>query len=155
MSLDTCRNFDITSDKYVTLPIIPNGNYCKRIKNGKVTLIVTNTCGFDSLCQILSSSLANNEIYSNAVIKTLSKLIACAKILIKKELNAHFFRERAKILCNLDQLKSDIKKNSIIKVSAVSNIANLTTWLLEDVPSFTEINTCGTCNRVIINRNTL
>jgi len=36
-------------------------------------------------------------------------------------------------LCNLNQLKPDIKQNSIIKVSAISNIANPTTWLLEDV----------------------
>lgn len=118
-----------------------------------MTLIVTNTCGFDTLCQILSVSLANNEAYNNALLETSSKLIICAKVLIKEGLSAHFFRERAKILCNLDQLKPDIRPSSIIKVSAISNIANLTTWLLDDVPSFTKINTCDTCNRVIIRKN--
>jgi len=152
---DACPNFDATSDKYVTLPAIPNGNYCKNVKDGKVTLIVINTCGFDSLCQVLSTSLVNNEEYTKALSETSSKLIICAKVLIKEGLSAHFFREHAKILCNLNQLKSDIRQKSIIKVNAVSSIANLTTWLLEDVPSFTEINTCNTCKRVILRRNVL
>ncbi|EFN61482.1 hypothetical protein EAG_00622, partial [Camponotus floridanus] len=78
-----------------------------------------------------------------------------AKVLIKEGLSTNFFRERAKILCNLNQLKPDIKQDSIIKVSAISNIANLTTWLLEDVPSFTVTNTCGICNRVKIRRNVI
>lgn len=91
------------------------------------TLIVTNTCGFDSLCQILSTSLVNNEAYNNALLETSSKLISCVKVFKKEGLNAHFYRERAKILCNLNQLKPDIRQNSIIKVSAISNIANLTT----------------------------
>ncbi|CAL1672755.1 unnamed protein product [Lasius platythorax] len=152
---DACPNLDAISDKHVTLPAIPNANYCKNVKNGKVTLIVTNTCGFDSLCQILFISLVNNEAYNNALLETSSKFISCAKVFVKEGLSAHFFRERAKILCNLNQLKPDIRQNSIIKVSAISNIANLTTWLLEDVPSFTEMNTCDTCNRVIIRRNVL
>lgn len=152
---DACPNFDANSDKYVTLPVIPNANYCKNVKTGNVILIVTNTCGFDSLCQILSISLVNNKAYNNALLETSSKFILCAKVLIKEGLSAHFFRERATILCNLNQLKPDIKRNSRIKISAVSNIANLTTWLLDDVPSFTEINTCDTCNRVKISKNFL
>jgi len=72
---------------------IPNRNYCKNIKNGKITLIVTNTCGFDSLCQILSASLVNNKAYNNALLETSSKLILCAKVLIKEGLKAHFFKE--------------------------------------------------------------
>jgi len=110
---DACPNFDATSDKYITLPVIPNANYCKNVKNGKVTLIVTNTCGFDSLCQILSTSLINNEAYNNALLETSSRLISCAKVFIKEGLSAHFFRERAKILCDLNQLKPDIKEKSI------------------------------------------
>jgi len=90
----------------------------------------------------------NNKAYNNALLETSSKLILCVKVLIKEGLNAHFFKERAKILCNLNQLKPDIRQGSIIKLSAISNIANLTTWLLEDVPSFTEMNMCNTCNRV-------
>jgi len=53
---DACPNFEATSDKYITLLAIANGNYCKNTKNRKVTLIVTNTCDFDSSCQILSAS---------------------------------------------------------------------------------------------------
>jgi len=98
--------------------------------------------------------MVNNEIYNNALTET-SKLMSCAKVFIKEELSAHFFKNRVKILCNLNQLKPDIKENSIIKVSTISNTANLTTWLLEDVPSFTEINTCDTCNRVKLRRNVL
>jgi len=113
---DACPNFDATSDKYITLPAIPNANYCRNVKNKKVTLIVTNTCGFDSLCQILSTSIVNNEAYNKALLETPSKLISCAKILIKQGLTAQFFRERAKILCNFDQLKPDVKNNSIIKL---------------------------------------
>jgi len=66
-----------------------------------------------------------------------------------------FFKERAKMLCNLNQLKPDIKQGSIIKVSAIYNIDNLTTWLLENVPSFTEMNTCNPYNRVKVRRNVL
>lgn len=73
---DACPNFDATRDKHVTLSVIPNANYCKNVRNGKVTLIVTNTCGFDSLCQILSTSLVNNEAYNNALLETSSKLIS-------------------------------------------------------------------------------
>jgi len=40
-------------------------------------------------------------------------------------------------------------------VNAASNIANLITWLLEDVPSLTEISTCDTCNHVKMRKNVL
>lgn len=97
----------------------------------------------------------NNKVYNDALLETSSKLISCSTVLVKEGLGAHFFRERAKILCNFNQLKPDIKQNSIIKVSAISNIANLITWLLEDVPNFTEMNMCDMCNHVKISRNVL
>jgi len=72
------------------LPAIPNGNYCKNVKDGKVTLIVINTCGFDSLCQVLSTSLVNNEEYNKALSETSSKLIICAKVPYGKESLARY-----------------------------------------------------------------
>lgn len=149
---DECPNFDSNSDKYKMLPVIPNASLCKNVKMGKITIIVTNTCGFDALCQIFSTGLLNNEPYNNALLCSSAKFILCAQILIKERLSAKFFKERAKILSNIKQLKAN-KIKSIIKVNATCNIANLTTWLLEDVPSFTEINTCDICNRAKIRRN--
>jgi len=57
-----------------------------------------NKYGFDSLCQILSASLVNNKAYNNALLETSLKLILCAKVLIKEELNAHFFADNVTYL---------------------------------------------------------
>lgn len=60
---DPFPQFDPTLKYATKLPIIVNANLCKNVSNNDTTFVISNTCGFDSICQILAQSMKNNELY--------------------------------------------------------------------------------------------
>lgn len=146
-----CPNFDSSNiEKYTSLPLLPNGNLRKSVMIKPHTFIVKNTCGFDSVCQIVAMVVCNNPTYRESVVGQ-TGIYTCIDILIKKGLVAKVFTERANLLRTCPKLRQEVYGNAIT-VYGDSSITQMIEQLFANVPSRTIRRTCPTCKIETVDR---
>lgn len=109
--LDKCPEWDFLNNiKSFNLPLIINGSKCKplHIKQGQ-SLILQETCAFDSLLQIIASGIAANIEYRSAIESSSDKIFQLARSILEtgKILTTHYI-ERASILQDLPLFQNAI-----------------------------------------------
>lgn len=124
-----------------------NAHLCLYIRDGLNTLIISNTCGYVSLCQIFGMAASISDVYRKAIMKAQSEIFACVNTLIIDGVCAKLYRQRAHILKNLSQLNPEPERNGVIKINANSTLHSLATYLLQHNPSSTERTECSTCGK--------
>ena len=152
---DVCPQFEPSLQKYTWLPVVSNGSRCEPVKAKECIRVLSNTCPFDSLFEIICMVVANNSSYAKQVEEMDSDIFSCAKLVIKEKLGAAFYKERARILRKLNCTTKDIKKykrNSdksmynIVKINSLCNLSERAVELFSTTPSYVTTYTCQLCN---------
>ena len=140
---DPLPHFDPSQEKHMSLPILPNANNCRNVKDKSTIYVIKRTCSVDSLCQILSLQLLNNKAYEQALDYLDGGIFKCARLLISQGLKAPLYKERVITLLDVDILsiktvqhrKSNNKKVIIKKIDASCYICSLASILFYTAPS--------------------
>lgn len=91
--------FDPTLNVQLYIHANVNGIYCKNVSYDGKMFVLSNTCAFDSICQILAIAITNNLQYKTEIVSNMNvPIINTALILIEKGLKTEFYTERAKLL---------------------------------------------------------
>ena len=85
---EPCPQFEPSLHKYTSLPILQNVLKCKNIREIASTTIVSNTSVFDSIGQIISMTIENNEFYRQQVEEKECDIFSWAKLFIKKKITS-------------------------------------------------------------------
>lgn len=139
--LDKCPEWQFTKDSLIPrLPIFKNGSFCQPVCMGKYKLNVKRTCAFDSLFQILMSSIASNAEYRKKLSESTNQTMKLAlKVLHgKKLLTMNCYKERAEILNSIGLFRNAVKlfTRTIKQLDTECNVAHLAEYLFVDIPSY-------------------
>jgi len=96
--------------------------------------LTSETCGFDSLCQILALTASHNNIYRDEIKNDTSPVFFCVNELLTAGLATKFYLNRVNTL-NISQLKIENRRNRIIQIIATVNIGYGQSWMFKDYPS--------------------
>lgn len=144
---DPMPHFDPTLQPTNTLPLILNGTSCKNVRfDGKI-FVLTNTCAFDSICQIFVSAIKYNPHYKKVVFGLNVPILKTASILIEKGLKSEFYNERALLLYNLPIYNAEKGKSNVITIKGDINIGNLGVALFTASPSCIVTSRCSQCKK--------
>lgn len=137
--LEKCPEWQFVKDSLTSkLPIFKNGSFCKPVSIGKYKLNVKCTCAFDSLFQVIMSSIASNTEYHEKLSKSTNQMIRLAlKVLHDKKLTMDCYKERAEILSSIGLFKCAVKwfTRTIKQLNAECNVSHLAEYLFVDIPS--------------------
>lgn len=154
--VDECPEFEPSLKRYTWLPLLPNGTKCGNVKENGIIYVLTNTCAFDSIFEIICMTIVNNKDYAQAVQNINAAVFDCAKIFIENKLKAISFQARARTIRTLnctEKVVQQYKRNSdkstynIIKINCVCNVSELSMELFSDVPSYSVTYKCRTCKK--------
>lgn len=138
----------INADKFVLtdLPTIPNGNLCPVVREREKSFVIRNTCGFDSLCQIIAVTAINESYYKDAIVNCSSPIFTCVKEFLCTGLSKKFYVKRVNAL-NIPNLLSENRSRRIIQIIATSNVADMATWIFKDDASCIKTKHCLACEK--------
>ena len=157
---EPCPQFEPTQKKITWLPILPNGGRCKNVRERSTITVLSNTCAFDSLLQLVSMAIITHEFYQPIINDVTSDIFTCAKTFIKNKIGAAVYKERARILRDSPITVKEIKQYkrqsdklmyNIVKVNAECNISDLAHSLFSKTPSYEIKYTCTICKSRQIN----
>lgn len=113
----------ICKRKKIDIAILQNGNLCESLRVGKDRFVVLNTCGFDSIVQLLATACIHSIFYDILVSAT-SDIFLFIKNFIDKGPSKEIYKQRATLLRKVEYFVSKNAYN-IITINAVSNVSNL------------------------------
>lgn len=142
--VDPFPQFDPTLTSNVMLPVIINGNHCTNARKGGNIYVVSNTCAYDSICQIMATAIKNNERYEMNTLSMNIPIIDWAKMLIKDGCNAKFYKQRLTVLLESSWPKVTVNEK-IFKINAATNIANLAMEMFSHSFSCETRTQCSSC----------
>jgi len=154
--LDSCPdwNTDYIKSSTAGLPLIRNGNLCNPVVINKQTIIIHETCAFDSTLQIVIAGLALYKSYDTKTIDSVNDTIQLArKILNRKKIQASDYVERAQILKSIGLFEKRNTRRQIQSLNVNSNAAHLAEYLFQDYPSCMITITCSECSYVSCLKN--
>ncbi|XP_053593977.1 uncharacterized protein LOC106694172 isoform X2 [Microplitis demolitor] len=128
------------------LQLLKNGNYVRNPVNIRGSYyFATNTCGFDSIIQILSSSAMDNPQYMAFIDESKNKVLKFVKFFDENELSATTNKNRIVLLEDLfsHKIKKMLNSNQIDLYDCVSTIYK---QCFNDVPSGWLTHTCPNCH---------
>ncbi|EFN80653.1 hypothetical protein EAI_03572, partial [Harpegnathos saltator] len=133
--------------KHITLGVLLNGNICPVLKVGSNNIIVKNTCGFDSIVQILAAACVYDKfkVFIDTATTNAFKFI---KSFVQLGSTKIIYKMCAKILKSVTCFLKDIEMSNILKVDACSNVINLCEYVFPENYSYIEIRTCQTCGNI-------
>jgi hypothetical protein len=153
--LNNCPDWDINYKGKTRIGVanLQNGSLCSFLTINKKRVVVTNTCGFDSIASIIACACIN-EYYKNNVEISDTNIMQFVKCFLKNGCNQNTYKLRAEILMSVDHFKTQIDKNNIT-VDCLSNIGNVAQYVFKNNPSYTEIKNCVICSNIIMRQSVL
>lgn len=130
------------------VPLIKNGNIVNRKKPSKInnnSIILANTCPYDSIFQALALAYCDSKRYGeflddNQIFITIYSLI---KTLVTSEFSKDFINKRIEILKNICQSEKLI--NETIMIRCERNLATSYEKIFKGLESIIEIYKCTHC----------
>ncbi|EFN63671.1 hypothetical protein EAG_07194, partial [Camponotus floridanus] len=116
-------------------------------KVGSSNIIVKNTCGFDSIVQILAVACIYDKFKETVDIAT-TDTFKFIKSFVQLGPTNKIYKMRAEILKNVTYFLQDTL--DIVTIDALSNIVNLCEYIFPENYSYIEICTCQTCHNIKI-----
>jgi len=142
--ISTTRFYRSLQKKKIDFAILQNGNLCKSLKD---KLVVTNTCGFDSIVQLFATACIHTTFY-NTLINVTSDIFEFIKNFIDKDPCKLIYRQRSTLLRKIEYFVSKNTCN-VITINAISNIFNLCEFIFNEEPSCTLLKECDNCKKTI------
>lgn len=116
-------------------------------------MVVTNTCGFDSIACIIAGACIN-ELYKNIVETSDTNIMRFIRCFLENGCSQNTYKLRAEILMNVNQFSSQINKN-IITVDCLSNIGNVAQYVFQSNPSYIQTKSCNVCSKIIVRQSVI
>ncbi|EFN66838.1 hypothetical protein EAG_00550, partial [Camponotus floridanus] len=153
--LDNCPDWDISHTGKTRMGVanLQNGSLCPFLTIDKKKVVITNTCGFDSIASIIACACIH-EYYKNSIETNDTNIMQFIKCLLKNGCNQNTYKLRAEILMAVNNFKTQIDKN-YITIDCLSSIGNVAQYVFKDNPSYTEIKNCVICSRIIMRQSVL
>lgn len=130
------------SEKKQIMPIklLRNGNVLQSVQINKHRYQLLNTCGFDTLVQILASSYCDSTVYNDYMKEVVNfPTSQLAMDIIHKNVTAAAYKKRAEILKS--QFPSE-KKGGVTFVSCQSSISIMVENVFSENPTIIETSVC-------------
>lgn len=155
--MDSCPDWNTDNLKSaVGLPLIRNGNLCNPIVIDKQTIVIHETCAFDSILQTVIAGLAMYQSYNTKTIDSANHTIQLArKIFNRKKIQTSDYVERAQILKSIKLFEKRNTRCQLQSLNANSNAAHLAEYLFQDSPSCTTTTTCSECSHISSLKNSI
>lgn len=153
--LDNCPDWDIINVGKTRIGVtnLQNGSLCSLISINKKRIVVTNTCGFDSIVCIIAGACIN-EFYKDVVETSNSNIMGFIRCFLKNGCSHNTYKLRAEILMNINQFSSQIDKN-IITIDCLSNIGNIAQYVFQSDPSYIQTKSCNVCSKIIVRQSVI
>lgn len=135
----------VQSHKFISIPILKNGNMCDSIKLKNKYICIRNTCAFDSFVQILAHAIAEEKMYKSYVQDLQQPILKMVQNILRGKIIAKDYIIRAEILQEINLCKTSSTRN-IQFLDANCNIDHIIQILFPDVPSVTRYTKCSNCS---------
>lgn len=146
--LAPCADWDFSNtNKTIGLPILKNGSLCKATTVKKKQIILSETCSFDSIFQVVANGIGMHSTYKtnmNALILSNDFVKFTMDILISGKITAKDYNTRAMILYDIPLFEKKCTRN-ITSLNANCNAAHLIEYLFNIIPSYTTRYSCCKC----------
>jgi len=139
----------IEHTKKIEIALIKNGNFDNKTKATKLygeSIILTNTCPYDSIIQAISCAYCDSQAYSNHIDTVFSSVVIyrIVKYLITEGYSKNFKIERVDLLKNI--CPSETLVNYMISINCSGNISSAYEKICEGIESVTEYYKCSVCS---------
>lgn len=141
--------------------IIRNGNCLCPIKMFKKTVMLNNTCAFDSLIEIFQHACDNvvefEDFVHEAAQNKINAMLSIVSLYVKNGIKSTVYQQRAYALyANFYKEKETIAaEESVVSIDCTTNVARILELFMKDVPSVTEKMNCVRGHEYSIERHTL
>ena len=144
--LDTRPDWDPNAKtaRSLGIGILVNGNLCTILTMSSKKTVVKNTCGFDSIMQILAHSCYNDNVRNNIENSEKQCFLFIREFLRKGPCNS-IYKMRALLLKTVEFFVKPTVVNNIQIIDAASNIAYLCEKVFIDIPSVITTSRCDIC----------
>ena len=143
------RQQNLLISKKQKICLLQNGNLCQKpMKIDGETFFVRNTCGFDSIVQILMTAAIDHQQYASILRESENRTLKLALMILKNGANSKAFYERAAILKNWCLVEANVEANDRVlsyNINAWNSIRNTVENLFESAPSVRKRETCSHC----------
>lgn len=127
--------------------MLQNGNISPILKIGSSSIIVKNTCGFDSIVQILAAACIYDK-FNGTVDTATTDAFKFIKSFVQLGPTKKIYKMRAEILKSVTSFLAVTP--DIVTIDALSNVVNLCEYVFPESYSYIEICTCQTCGNIKI-----
>lgn len=129
------------------IDLLLNGNICELIVERRCQFVVTNTCGFDSVMQILAVACRHKK-FENFVTSTKTPTFSFLRLFLENGSSVKVYKSRAYILKEIKYfVNTDSDVPGRISIDACSNISNLCEYVFHRDWSVMEQFTCDICKK--------
>lgn len=133
--------------------LLKNGNdsTLSSVNINKTNYVLTNTCAFDSLVQLLAVAFCDSELYAAFVFQEEETgeglLYNLVHSLIKCGVTVQSYRKRARILLQLRTITTTDLPNEVRSINVEGTVDILLGEVMRHYPSMKVISRCPNCNR--------
>lgn len=154
--LDNCPDWDISHTGKTRIGVInlQNGNLCPFVIINKKRVVVTNTCGFDSIVSIIACACIN-EYYKNSIETSDTNIMKFINCFLKNGCSQNTYKLRAEILMGVNNFKIQMDKNYTYNYKLFSSVGNVSQYVFKGNPSYIEIKNCAVCSHIIMRQSVL
>lgn len=136
-------NADMSSKKSLAIGILKNGNRYTELKSLTINnkkYVLSNTCAFDSICQVVAAAVSDSEIYKRHF--ELEKENSFNKLIldISKNISSKSYKLRGELLLMISNVVELPSK--VLKIACQNTAKTVTDHFFKEIPSVVENYNC-------------
>lgn len=136
-------NADMSSRKSLPIGILKNGNRSTELKSLKINnkkYILTNTCAFDSICQVFAAAVSDSDIYRRHFEIDKSNLFKNFVLDISKNISSNSYKVRGKLLRKMSKVIE--LPNKLLQIQCQNTSKTVIDNFFKEIPSVIENYRC-------------
>ncbi|KYN04648.1 hypothetical protein ALC62_04479, partial [Cyphomyrmex costatus] len=126
-----------------------NGNISPILKIGSNSIIVKNTCGLDSIVQIMAAACVY-EKFKETVDTATTDAFKFIKSFVQLGPSKKIYKIRAELLKSVTSFIQDTAIPNTVTIDALSNVINVCEYVFQECNSYVKILTCEICGNIKI-----